>query len=163
MIQPMIITTQTISKRTLPHRNATMFCVLAVIFLSAPHTSVAGGVCIVAKELGNSLAIEWVASEKDTVTGATEKAKASLQQQGFTKKKLQDLHVQASTSLMHAHMIIIKTSYKTQIGKLRTSYGCGFSHISLANAERVAVDNLRSYSWGWKPEFGYEIYARFNY
>jgi hypothetical protein len=143
--------------------TTTMLWALATITLFTPQTSDAGGVCMVVKKLGNSLAIEWIASEDETVDSASEKAKALLQQQGFTRKKLQDIHVQASTSLAHGHMIIIKSEYETKIGKLRTSYGCGFSHASSTEAESVAINNLRSYSWGWKQAFGYELYARHSY
>lgn len=154
---------QPTSRQILTSCSATTLCAILIIALCAPQISEAGGVCVVAKKLGNSLAIEWIASAEDTVTSATAKAEAALRQQGFTKKKLQDIHIQASTALTHAHMVILKTSYKTQIGKQRTSYGCGFSDISPANAEHIASKNLSSYSWGWKPEFGYELYARHSY
>jgi hypothetical protein len=122
---------------------------------------------MVAKELGNSLAIEWIADEKDSVDSAMEKARIKLQNQGFSKKKLQDLHVQANTNMAHGYMVIIKTKYKTPFkttrGDTRTSYGCGFSEQSSAEAERAAVSNLRSYSWGWKSEYGYELHARHEF
>ncbi len=140
------------------------FC---IITLSAPHSAEAGGVCMVAKELGNSLGIEWVADAKETVLTAIDKAKAALQNQGFTKRKLLDVHVQASTELPHGYMVIIKTKYttpyRTKLGNTRTSYGCGFSDTSLTEAERAAVSNLRTYSWGWKSEFGYELHARHEF
>ncbi len=122
---------------------------------------------MVAKELGNSLAIEWIADKNETVDSAIEKAKVRLQSQGFRKNKLQDVHVQANTNLVHGHMVIIKTTYKTPYktkrGNTRTSYGCGFSDTSSADAERAAISNLRSYSWGWKNDFGYELYARHEF
>ncbi|MEJ2528544.1 MAG: hypothetical protein P8Z39_00300 [Gammaproteobacteria bacterium] len=163
MNQAKFMQRQYIFKPMFSHSNFTLLCAMLTVSLSMPGAAEAGGACIVAKELGNSLAIEWIASQEDTVTSATEKAEASLRQQGFTKKKLRDIHLQASTSLPHAYMVIIKTSYTTQIGKLRTSYGCGFSDISMGDAERLAVKNLRGYSWGWKPEFGYELYAKHSY
>ncbi len=128
-----------------------------------PLISNAGGVCVVAKELGNSLAIEWVAAEGTTVANATEDAIRLLRNRGFTKRKMQDLYVQASTALPHGYVIIIKSRYETRIGKTRTSYGCGFSQHSSAEARQLAVKNLRSFSWGWKPEFGYELHARTNF
>ncbi len=119
---------------------------------------------MVAKELGNSLAIEWVADEKTTIDGAIETAKTNLQNQGFTKRKLMDLHVQATTQLVHGYVVIIKTEYKTpyktKLGDTRTSYGCGFSGKSLVDAEQAAVKNLKTYSWGWQKEFGYELHAK---
>ncbi len=132
-----------------------------------PNPTNAGGVCTVAKELGNSLAIEWVADAKESVDSAIEKTKTSLHNQGFSKRKLIDVHVQASTQLPHGYMVIVKTKYttpfKTKMGNTRTSYGCGFSDTSLADAEKVAASNLRSYSWGWKKEFGYELHAKHKF
>lgn len=122
---------------------------------------------MVAKELGNSLAIEWIADSKESVDSAIEKAKAKLQSQGFIKKKLQDVHVQANTNLTHGYMVIIKTRYKTPykttMGDTRTSYGCGFSETSSTEAEQEAINNLRSYSWGWKSEYGYELHAKHEF
>lgn len=144
-----------------------MVFVCCSMFLFTPSTVNAGGVCMVAKELGNSLAIEWIADSKIPVDSAIEITKEKLQQQGFSKKKLRDVHVQANTNLTHGYMVIIKTQYKTpyktSMGDTRTSYGCGFSETSSAEAEQAAVNNLRSYSWGWKKEFGYELYARHQF
>jgi len=137
-------------------------CVLAYSIL-ASNAVIAGGACAVAKELGNSLAIEWVAEEGVSVASATEKAKGLLRDKGFTKRKLQDLHVQANTALPHGYMVIIKSSFTTKIGKGRTSYGCGFNRQAPAAAEQAAIRNLRSFSWGWKPEFGYELHARHRF
>ncbi len=122
---------------------------------------------MVAKELGNSLAIEWVADTKESIDSAIEKAKISLHNKGFSKRKLLDLHVQASTQLAHGYLVIVKTKYttpfKTKMGNSRTSYGCGFSKTSFADAEQTAVSNLRTYSWGWKSEFGYELRTRHEF
>ena len=75
----------------------------------------------------------------------------------------QDVHAQAHTQLRHAFMVIIKTRYTTVIGTTRTSYGCGYAGNSKAQAERAAVYDLRNYSWGWKPEFGYEVMEAVRY
>lgn len=122
----------------------------------------AGASCVVAKKLGNSLALEWVAAESESEESATRKAKQKLLQLGL-HKKYQDLHPQAATDLPHAHVVIVKTEYATLIGKQRTSYGCGFSAHSAEHARDVAVYNLRNYSWGWKPEFGYQVLEGFKY
>jgi hypothetical protein len=139
-------------------------CFLAI---TSPSSVFAGGVCMVAKELGNSLAIEWIADAKVSVDSAIELTKSKLQQQGFSKKKLRDVHVQANTNMTHGYMVIIKTKYKTPykttMGDTRTSYGCGFSATSSTAAEQAAVDNLRSYSWGWKSDYGYELHARHKF
>ena len=68
-----------------------------------------------------------------------------------------DLHVQAGTAIPHGLVVIVRTNYTTMTGRSRTSYGCGFSPISYDDAERRAVSNLRSYSWGWKPRHDYEV------
>jgi len=137
--------------------------VTIILILFSPGNSIAGGACAVAKELGNSLAIDWVANTNDTASNAINKSKTMLRNKGFTKKKLLDLHIQASTSLAHGHLIIIKTAYKTWRGKTRTSYGCGFSQKSTVQAKQRALTNLRSYSWEWKPEFGFELHTRHNF
>jgi hypothetical protein len=122
----------------------------------------AGGSCVVAKHQGDSLAIEWVASANESAETALLKAKQRLLDQGY-RKKGQDVHAQASSDLSHAHLVIVKTVYTTLRGKPRTSYGCGFSNRSAAEAEQAALYDLRNYSWGWKPEFGYEVVERVRY
>ncbi len=161
--QPRAITPPSPSMRTFIRGKFTAIVAATTSALFTPLIANAGGVCVVAKELGNSLAIEWIAAEGATVANATERAKGLLHNRGFTKRKMQDLYIQASTTLPHGHVIIIKSRYETRIGKIRTSYGCGFSQHSSADARQVAVKNLRSFSWGWKPEFGYELHARTNF
>jgi hypothetical protein len=124
--------------------------------------ALAGASCVVAKKLGNSLAIEWVASPDETVESAILKAKQKLLDQGY-RKRGQDVHAQASTFMPHAFMVIIKTSYNTHTGRTRTSYGCGYSARSPKAAEQAAVYDLRNYSWGWKPGFGYEVVESIRY
>ncbi len=156
----MKLPTPTTSTQSLLHKTITGINCITLFSLTTAQTAIAGGACTVAKELGNSLAIEWVAEEGETVASATEKAANLLRDKGFTKRKLQDLHVQASTSLPHGHLVIIKSSYTTRIGKNRTSYGCGFNRQASAAAEQAAIRNLRSFSWGWKPKFGYKLHVR---
>jgi len=122
----------------------------------------AGAACVVAKRLGNSLAIEWVASPEVNASGAITKAQNRLIEQGY-RTKGQDVHAQAHTELRHAFMVIVKTQYTTATGRARTSYGCGYAGKSVAEAERAAIYDLRNYSWGWKPEFGYEVVEAFRY
>jgi GMP synthase-like glutamine amidotransferase len=130
--------------------------------LLVPSAAAAGGSCVIAKKLGNSLAIEWVAGVEESGLSATEKAKQRLLDQGH-KGRYIDVHPQALTDLPAAHVVIIKSSYQTIRGKMRTSYGCGFDAGSTQAAEVRAIDNLRSHSWGWKPETGYEVLERFSY
>ena len=122
----------------------------------------AGAGCVVAKKLGNSLAIEWVASADLSAAGAIEMAKQKLLSQGW-RGKYQDAHPQANSELSHAHGVIVKTEYRTLIGKTRTSYGCGFSAHSAREAQQLAINDLRNYSWGWKPEFGYQVVEAFRF
>ena len=122
----------------------------------------AGASCVVAKRLGDSLAIEWVAAEIESAESATRQATRRLRQRGF-QGKYQDVHPQASSELPHAHVVIVKTTYTTLIGKPRTSYGCGFSAHSVERATELALYNLRNYSWGWKPEFGYRVERQLSY
>lgn len=121
-----------------------------------------GAACVVAKRLGDSLAIEWVTGPEVSAASALAMAKGRLLDQGY-RAKGQDVHAQASTELKHAYVAIVKTMYVTAVGRARTSYGCGYSVDSPAKAERAAVYDLRNYSWGWKAEFGYEVMARFRY
>jgi len=129
------------------------FGVLAIL----PKAGEAGGVCVIAKEMGNSLAYEYVAKYGITLQTAINKAKQLLRQKGYTRRKLLDLHVQARTAIPHGLLVIVRTNYTTRTGRNRTSYGCGFSPISYTDAERRALSNLRSYSWGWNPDHDYEV------
>ncbi len=135
---------------------------IGLALLLAGQNAQAGAACVVVKKLGDSLAIEWVAGEGESVANAIEKAKARLREQGW-HKKYQDAHPQANTNLPHAHAVIVQTDYKSAIGKPRTSYGCGYSAGSAAQAEQAALKDLRNYSWGWKPEFGYKVLKKFSY
>lgn len=127
-----------------------------------PTSAWAGGSCVVAKRQGDSLAIEWVASSTDSAETALAKAKQRLLDQGY-RTKGQDVHAQSSTDLAHAYLVVVKTVYTTLRGKPRTSYGCGFSSRSSAEAEQAALYDLRNYSWGWKPELGYEVVEKIRY
>ena len=117
---------------------------------------------MVAKRLGDSLAIEWVAAPEESASSALAKAGQRLVEQGY-RTKGQDIHAQSSSELPHAYMVIVKTQYTTAIGHPRTSYGCGYSARSAAEAEKTAVYDLRNYSWGWKPAFGYEVIKALRY
>ena len=133
--------------------------------ISLPFFSVqvqAGAACVVAKKQGDSLAIEWAASPSINAAMAINEAQQRLIDQGY-RTKGQDVHAQAVTELRHAYMVIVKTQYTTLRSRPRTSYGCGYSPRSAAEAERAAVYDLRNYSWGWKPEMGYDVYKAFRY
>jgi hypothetical protein len=139
------------------------YCWISVsLLLFSSQSALSGASCVVAKKLGNSLAIEWVAAEGESAASATQKAQERLLQQGL-HGRFQDAHPQASTELRHAHMVIVKTEYQTVIGRLRTSYGCGYSTRSPEEAEQAALYDLRNYSWGWKADFGYEVFKRLNF
>lgn len=136
---------------------------LSILLILRPSHALAGAGCVVAKELGNSLAIEWAASNRESAGSALAKAKERLHQQGFKRRKLLDLHAQASSELPHAYLIIVRTQYANWRGKQRTSYGCGFSPNTYAEAEQAALYDLRNYSWEWKPEYGYEVIEKSQY
>ncbi len=144
-------------KQTLLPVAITLSC-----WLGAATQAEAGAACVVAKRLGDSLAIEWVASPQESAASAIDKAGQKLVDQGY-RAKGQDVHAQANTELRHAYMVIIKTQYTAATGRLRTSYGCGYSPRSAREAERAAVYDLRNYSWGWKPELGYELMEALHY
>jgi hypothetical protein len=116
-----------------------------------------GSACVIAKKLGDSLAIEWAVGEP-SVAHAMEKAKQALHAQGF-----EYVFPQSNSSNQHGWMIIVKTRYRTNTGRERTSYGCGFSNQSPAVAETNALLNLRTYSWGWKENSGYEVIEKHQY
>ena len=122
----------------------------------------AGAACVIAKKQGDSLAIEWVASPNINAATAILEAQQRLIDQGY-RTKGQGVHAQAVTELRHAYLVIVKTQYTTLRGLPRTSYGCGYSPRSAVEAERAAVYDLRNYSWGWKPEMGYEVEKAFRY
>jgi len=122
----------------------------------------AGASCVVAKRLGDSLAIEWVAAARESALSATTKATEKLRQRGLHGKYL-GLHPQANSELPHAQVVILKTHYRTRLGKPRTSYGCGFSAGSTEQAGQAALHDLQSHDWGWKPEYGYQLVKSFSY
>ncbi len=136
-----------------------LIAVMAMIWTAGAR---AGASCAIAKRLGDSLAIEWVASADESVDSAIHKARQRLLDQGY-RKKGQDVHVQASSGLRHAYMVIVKTTYTTFTGRTRTSYGCGYSPRSAAEAKQAALYDLGNYSWGWRPEMGYEVVESLRY
>ncbi|TVO75306.1 hypothetical protein [Sedimenticola selenatireducens] len=116
-----------------------------------------GAACVVAKKLGNSLAIQWATGEP-SVSQAIDKAKQALQRQGY-----EYVFPQSNSHAQHGWIVIIKTHYSTYTGRERTSFGCGFDDHSAETAEQRALANLRSYSWGWKSNLGYEVIEKKKY
>jgi hypothetical protein len=116
-----------------------------------------GAACVVAKKLGDSLAIQWATGEP-SVSHAIDKAKQALLKQGY-----EYAFPQSNSHAKHGWIVIIKTQYRTYTGRDRTSYGCGFDGLSAEAAEQHALSNLRSYSWGWKPSLGYEVIEKKEY
>ncbi|MCP3868300.1 MAG: hypothetical protein GY703_09450 [Gammaproteobacteria bacterium] len=135
----------------------TLICIL----LQSPSLAASGAnggcACVVAKKLGNSLAIEWASGEA-SVSDAIDKAKQALGNRGYKYA-----FPQANSTLRHGWLVIVETEYRTLVGKMRTSYGCGFSDISEQDAVNQAVTNLQSYSWGWKSKYGYKVIERQRY
>lgn len=147
----------------LHHPTACLLVTFLFFLILMPGNLLAGASCVVAKELGNSLAIEWVASYSESAESAQAKAMERLRQKGYKKQKQLDLYTQASTELPHAYVIILRSQYNNWRGKRRTAYGCGFSANSSVEAGQNALDNLRNYSWGWKAEYGYEVVEESQY
>lgn len=116
-----------------------------------------GSACVVAKKLGDSVAIQWATGEA-SVAAAIDKAKQALNQQGY-----EFVFPQSNSNTRHGWMVIIKTRYRTYTGRERTSYGCGFDQLTEETAEQRALSNLRSYSWGWNPNLGYEVIEKSQY
>ena len=108
-----------------------------------------GSACVVAKQLGDSLAIEWAVG-RPTVSKAIADAKRALAARGF-----EHVFPQGNSPITHGWLVVVKTKYQTYTGRTRTSYGCGFSPQSAIGAEELAINDLRTYSWGWKPSHGY--------
>lgn len=148
------------SRRVLEQTGLAILTALPILLVS--NQTEAGAACVVAKRLGNSLAIEWVAAPGESAGSALDKAERKLLGQGY-RTRGQDVHAQANTELPHAYVAIVKTQYTTATGRTRTSYGCGYSPRSAAGAEQAAIRDLRNYSWGWKPAFGYEVMEAFRY
>ncbi len=148
------------SRRVSKPRRLGLTLILPLLF--SVTQAQAGAACVIAKRLGNSLAIEWIASPQVNAASAINQAQQRLIAQGY-RSQGQDVHTQAVTELRHAYMTIVKAQYATWRGRTRTSYGCGYSASSPAEAERAAVYDLRNYSWGWKPEMGYEVMESFVY
>jgi hypothetical protein len=139
-------------------RSALSFFLFASLLLALnPSLLQAGTACVVAKELGNSLAIEWIASPNETAETALVEAKKRLELEGFKRQKMLDVHAQTTSDLEHGYVLILRAEYTNWRGKSRISYGCGFSPISSKEAGQAALDNLRNYAWGWKAEDGYQV------
>lgn len=137
---------------------------LAVFFVALPiHAAQAAAACVVAKKMGDSLALEWVADAAISAEEAVNQAKEKLRQAGHGKDRYVDLFAQANTDLPHAYTLIVKTSYKNARGKSRTSYGCGFSTVSYSDAQWAALRDLQAYSWGWTPSRGFEVLEQFRF
>ncbi len=128
------------------------------LWLPLSGDAMAGAACVIAKDKGDSKAIEWVHSPESAEV-ALAQAKQKLRKLGYKY-----LFPQITTELEHAYVIIIKSNYKSARGWDRTTYGCGFSDKSYDEALWAAIRNLQSYAWGWKPDReGYKISDKKRY
>jgi len=118
---------------------------------TSPPQHQAGSACVVAKKQGNSQAIEW-AIRAGSVSVAIKQAKQVLRSKGY-----EDLFPQANSPLEHGWAVMIRAQYTSPRRKKRISYGCGFSASTKQHAIHLATKDLRSYSWAWRPEMGFEI------
>jgi len=131
----------------------------------APVSSMGGAACVMAKWQGNTLDYALVMGKSHPVE-AQKAAEQMLAAKGYDKygPNIDIRHAQAVTNLPHAYVIVLKTIYKTSRGKERTSYGCGFSAKSHDEALWAAMQDLQSYSWGWKPDRdGYQVIEKTRY
>lgn len=117
-----------------------------------------GAACIVAKWQGNSLDYALVTG-KSHPSEAIEEAERILSDKGYAsyKKNVDVRHTQATALYPRGYVMVVKTTYRTTLGKDRTSYGCGFSMRSYEQALGRALVNLQSYSWGWKPGIPFDV------
>ena len=124
-----------------------------------------GAACVMAKWQGNTLDYALVMG-KDHPVEAQEEAGRMLAAKGYDsyKKNVDVRHAQGLTNLPHAYVIVLKTTYKTYLGKDRSSYGCGFSADSHDDALWEAIRDLQRFSWGWVPDRdGYQIIQKTRY
>ncbi len=135
---------------------------MGMLMLLLADGSSAGGACVVAKKLGDSLAVKVVAAPEEGVLEAVNKAEKYLIDNGY-KGRYIGLHPQANTELPHAYVVVVKSVYTTIRGKQRTSYGCGFDQRSFEAAQHAALYDLQSYAWGWVEKNGYEVVEKFSY
>jgi hypothetical protein len=124
-----------------------------------------GAACVMAKWMGDTL--DYAISINTHSGGQAQlQAEQILRERGYGnyKANVDVMHPQAVTSLPHAFVAVVKTSYTSARGKPRTSYGCGFSPSSPSHALQLALQNLQSYAWGWNPERdNYEIVQQGRY
>ncbi len=135
---------------------------IGLLLLLLATGSSAGGGCVVAKKLGNSLAVKVVTGPEETALSAVNKAEQYLLENGYSGRYV-GVHPQANTELPHAYVVVIKSEYTTVRGKPRTSYGCGFDQRSFEAAQHAALYDLQSYTWGWVEDYGYEVVEKFSY
>ncbi len=123
-----------------------------------------GAACVMAKWQGNTLDYALVYGEAHPVD-AQETAAQLLRQRGTARYGNVDiLHPQAWSALPRAHVVVLKTSYRTLRGRTRTSYGCGFAADSHEAALWAAMRDLQTHSWGWKPDRdGYQVVEQLRY
>jgi outer membrane protein TolC len=128
-----------------------------------PGAAGAGGACMVAKDLGQSLGLERLAAPGLTPARALAEAEARLRARGLHQGRTRGLFPQATTDLEHGYLVVVRTEYATRTGRTRVSYGCGFDGGSVTGAEWAALRDLQVYSWGWTPDKGYEVLERLRF
>lgn len=119
----------------------------------------AGAACVMAKWRGNTLDYAMVADSRH-VADAQQAARQALYAKGYDRfgAGVDVTHPQAISDLTSGYAVVLRSDYKTVRGKDRTSYGCGFSASSHAEAVWEAIRDLQRFSWGWKPDRdGYQV------
>ncbi len=120
----------------------------------AADTPGGGNVCVVAKKDGSALDIVWVTGKAHPYL-ALQEAEKRLHDKGYKV-----VFPQESSNLRYGFMVILRADYTSKRGRPRVNYGCGFSRISPAHAEALAMLNLTGFAWDWKSAYGYQIIER---
>jgi len=142
--------------------------ILVLSSTSSVHAAKAmgGAACVMAKWQGTTLDYQLIYG-KQHPSLAQEEAERLLIEKGTGRHKTNHVnitHNQAASNLSHAFVTVIKSSFKTNRGRDRVSYGCGFSGKSKEDSLLQSIIDLQTYSWGWVPDRdGYDIVKRLRY
>jgi hypothetical protein len=130
-----------------------------------PVHALGAAACAMAKWQGNTLDYALVTGKGALAEDQTA-ALALLRDKGYGRygPGVDITHLQGGTALPHGFAVVIRSDFKTQRNRVRTSYGCGFSAASYDQALWEAIHDLQRYSWGWIPDRdGYQVVEKRRY
>lgn len=139
------------------HRG--VLCGLAVLVCCASGPAAAGAACVMAKWQGTTLDYALVADGRHAAD-VQQAAREALYAKGYDHygAGVDVTHPQAISGLAHGYAVVLRSDFKTQRGRDRTSFGCGFSAQSFEDATWEALRDMQRFSWGWKPDRdGYQV------